>query len=82
MPFAKNNQDGEEERWRFIAMPYGLISIPSMAGYCVKCTVERNYSSASEDTNPFKRVRKLRVQKFGFCQKLVFLVKSFCWHNW
>ena len=49
LPFAKDKQNGEEH-WRFTVMPYGLISIPSIAGYCVKYTAKRNYSRASEDT--------------------------------
>jgi len=48
--FTEKNGVDEEEHWRFTVMPYGLISIPSIAGYCVKYTTKHNYSNASKDT--------------------------------
>ena len=31
-------------------MPYGLICVPSIAGYCIKYTAKKNYNNASADT--------------------------------
>ena len=35
-------KSGEKhEAWRFTVMPYGLVCVPSIAGYCIKYTAKK-----------------------------------------
>ena len=50
LPFTKGSSCNASNQWRFKVMPYGLICVPSIAGYCIKYTAKKNYSNASADT--------------------------------
>ena len=50
LPFANGSSCNASNQWRFEVMPYGLICVPSIAGYCIKYTAQKNYGNASADT--------------------------------
>ena len=50
LPFTKSSSRNASNQWRFKVMPYCLICVPSIAGYCIKYTAKKNYSKASADT--------------------------------
>ena len=49
LPFSLD-QDDDTGPWRFTVMPYGLVCVPSMAGFCIKYTASKNYANVSLDT--------------------------------
>ena len=49
LSFTKGSSCNASNQWRFNVMRYGLICVPSIAGYCIKYTA-KNYSNASADT--------------------------------
>ena len=50
LPFTKGSSCNASNQWRFKVMPYGLICVPSIAGYCIKYTAKKKYSNASVHT--------------------------------
>ena len=50
IPFTGNVFSENTREWRFTVMPYGLICIPSIAGFCLKYTARKNYANVSADT--------------------------------
>ena len=49
LPF-NTDQDEDIKPWRFTVMPYGLVCVPSMAGFCIKYTASKNHAKVSPDT--------------------------------
>ena len=41
LPFKDQEVARNDETWRFTVMPYGIICVPSIAGFCIKCTAAR-----------------------------------------
>ena len=56
LPLKDQEVARNDERWRFTVMPYGIICVPSIAGFCIKYTAARNYANVSASTA--KRVEK------------------------
>ena len=50
LPFTGEDEMLEEEHMRFTVMPFGLICMPSIAGFCVKYVARQNYCNVSDDT--------------------------------
>ena len=42
--------DKNFQTWRFTVMPYGLVCVPSIAGFCIRYTALKNYANVSPDT--------------------------------
>ena len=36
----------------YCLMPYGIICVPSIAGFCIKYTAARNYANVQSTLNP------------------------------
>ena len=48
-PFTGEKEIKVEDQWRFTVMPYGLICVPSIAGFCIKYTARKNYAKVPDE---------------------------------
>ena len=48
-PFTGEKEIKVEDQWRFTVMPYGLICVPSIAGFCIKYTAQKNYAKVPDE---------------------------------
>ena len=73
----KSSSCNASNQWRFKVTPYGLICVPSIAGYCIKYTAKKNYNNALAVT--VERVKRdFYVDDFITSQsiKLVYFVAA------
>ena len=42
--------DKNFQTWRFTVMPYSLVCVPSIAGFCIRYTALKNHANVSLDT--------------------------------
>ena len=54
-PFTGKKSGEKQEAWRFTVMPYGLVCVPSIAGYCIKYTAKKSYAGVFSCT--LKRIQ-------------------------
>ena len=50
LPLKDHRVARNDDTWKFTVMPYDIISVPSIAGFCVKYTAARNYANVSAST--------------------------------
>ena len=52
LQFLPFNADVDKnfQTWRFTVMPYGLVCIPSITGFCIRYTALKNHANVSPDT--------------------------------
>ena len=49
-PYVDGKPPSGAEHWRFTVTPYGLVCVPSMAGFCIKYTARKNYAKVPQET--------------------------------
>ena len=49
-PYVNGKPPNGAEHWRFTVMPYGLVCVTSMAGFCIKYTARKNYAKVPPET--------------------------------
>jgi len=68
-PFSKEIISKDAEHWRFTVMPYGLVCVPSIAGFCIKYTAMKNYANIPPET-------LIRIEKDIYVDDFITSVKS------